>query len=381
MKKVIYLLMLVCLFAACSKQTVFEKDRDDVSVIPDVPMCDYKELPGARLADKTGTNSSTFKVLFVDFDGHTVVNTSWNYAGPIVCAPSTLTTQQKQQIMAQTREDYSPFNVIVTDDSTFFWQAPQGSRMRCIVTPTWQWYGQAGGVAFINSYNWADNTPCFVFSSLLNDNTKYVQDAISHELGHTLGLYHQARYDANCVKLSNYNSGSGTGEIGWAPIMGVSYNQYLNTWYDGPNPFGCYSYQDDIPIIGSVLGFKQDQRPNEFDFKSMEPTEYTVYDILEQKNDADIYLVPNYYTVSIISMGNVDLAAVMYNHNGFVDDTIDVVNSLHIPSTAIPETVANYYYLKIMASKNNPNVKKDVQIGRYRLEVYPNFKNSMTGKL
>ncbi|MFZ1314270.1 MAG: hypothetical protein WAR38_15500, partial [Chitinophagaceae bacterium] len=36
------------------------------------------------------SHPSASAVLFLDFDGHTVSGTSWNYAGPIVCAPSGL---------------------------------------------------------------------------------------------------------------------------------------------------------------------------------------------------------------------------------------------------------------------------------------------------
>ena len=33
---------------------------------------------------------SATAVMFLDFDGHTVNGTSWNTAGPIICAPSGL---------------------------------------------------------------------------------------------------------------------------------------------------------------------------------------------------------------------------------------------------------------------------------------------------
>src|SRR5689334_10945328 len=33
-------------------------------------------------------------VILLDFDGDTVRNTSWNYAGDIICAPANLTTSE-----------------------------------------------------------------------------------------------------------------------------------------------------------------------------------------------------------------------------------------------------------------------------------------------
>lgn len=191
-------------------------------------------------------------VIFIDFDGHTVSGTSWNYNGDIVAAPSGLGEAEKDMIMSSILEDYAPFNVTVTTDENVYLACHPNKRIRCIVTETWEWYGQAGGVAFTNSFTWGDNTPCWVFSSLLGYNTKYIQEAISHEVGHTLGLYHQARYDENCLKISEYN----TGCCGEAPIMGIAYYQPIGKWWVGPNTYGCNNIQDDAEILKQKLGLK-----------------------------------------------------------------------------------------------------------------------------
>jgi hypothetical protein len=75
-------------------------------------------------------------------------------------------------------------------------------------------------VSYVGSFTWGDDTPGWVFSGLLNNNIKYIAEAVSHEAGHTLGLQHQSNYDAECTKTSEYGQGQGTGEISWAPIMG-----------------------------------------------------------------------------------------------------------------------------------------------------------------
>src|SRR5436853_4729854 len=162
-------------------------------------------------------------VIFLDFDGHTVSGTGWNSEGPIYCGASGLTATQIAEVFNRVAEDYRPFTVNVTTDSTKYLSAPVNQRMRVIITVTSDWYGSAGGVAFVNSFTWGDNTPCFVFSALLNYNTKNISEASAHEAGHTLGLRHQSVYDVNCVKTSEYNPGIGTGDISWAPIMGVGY--------------------------------------------------------------------------------------------------------------------------------------------------------------
>ncbi len=51
-----------------------------------------------------------------------------------------------------------------------------------VISPSSSWYGNAGGVAYIGSFDWNSDTPTFVFSNMLgNGNEKYVTDATSHE--------------------------------------------------------------------------------------------------------------------------------------------------------------------------------------------------------
>lgn len=209
---------------------------------------------------------SASAVIFLDFDGHTVDGTGWNYNGPIYCAPAGLDNTKITSIFNRVAEDYRPFNVNITTDSTKFLAAPVNMRMRVILTITSSWYGNAGGVAFVGSYTWGDDTPCFVFSALLNYNEKYVAEAAAHEAGHTLGLYHQSSYDGNCVKTSDYNGGQGTGEIAWAPIMGVGYYKNMTLWHNGANPYGCTSIQSDLAVIttNNGFGYRTDDYTNSF---------------------------------------------------------------------------------------------------------------------
>jgi hypothetical protein len=191
-------------------------------------------------------------VIYLDFDGQTLSGTSWNANGPLYLGPSNLSDAQITEVFNRVAEDYRPFNINITTDSTKYWAAPARQRMRVIMTISYEWYGRAGGVAYVNSFTWGDNTPCFVFTSLLNYNAKNIAEAGSHEAGHTLGLRHQARYDNICQKTEEYNSGVGSGEIGWAPIMGVGYYRNQTTWHNGPNPYGCTNAQDDLAIITST---------------------------------------------------------------------------------------------------------------------------------
>ncbi len=181
----------------------------------------YSSLPSAQA------------VILLDFDGHKVQGTSWNTSGPINCDGANLPTSKIDEIYSRIAEDYRPFNINITTDESKYNAAPSNRRMRVIFTISSSWYGSAGGVAYIGSFTWGDNTPAFVFTALLNYNTKFISEAGAHEAGHTLSLQHQASYDASCVRTSPYNYGTGEGEISWAPIMGVGYYKNATTWYDG----------------------------------------------------------------------------------------------------------------------------------------------------
>ncbi|RYZ23197.1 MAG: hypothetical protein EOO16_06010 [Chitinophagaceae bacterium] len=192
--------------------------------------------------------------IFLDFDGHTVTGTQWNSAGPVVCGPANLTLAQETEIFERIAEDFRPFTVNVTTDSTRYWSAPAKQRMRVIFTISNSWYSNSvGGVSYTNSFSWGDNTPNFVFTTLLQYNTKWLAEAGAHEVGHTLGLRHQASYSSSCSKLTDYYAGTGSGEIGWAPIMGVGYYQNMTTWNLGPNSLGCTIMQSDVDVITRSL--------------------------------------------------------------------------------------------------------------------------------
>ncbi|MBD0285314.1 MAG: T9SS type A sorting domain-containing protein [Flavisolibacter sp.] len=234
-------------------------------------------------------------VLFLDFDGHLMEGTSWNSFGPISCGPSNLNADQITEVFNRVAEDYRPFNINITTDSTKYWSAPAKQRIRVVLTITSDWYGRAGGVAYPYSFTWGDNTPCFVFTALLGYNVKMISEVASHEAGHTLGLNHQASYNAGCAKLNEYNYGQGEGEIGWAPIMGVAYYKNFSLWHTGPNPYDCSSTQSDLDIIAGPdngFGFRPDDHSN--DVHSATPLSITdgifkASGVISKSDDKDVF--------------------------------------------------------------------------------------------
>jgi len=193
--------------------------------------------------------------IFLDFDGQFVEGTSWNGGIPFYATPSTFSDDQITEVFNRVSEDYRPFDINITTDSSVFFSAPYDKRIRVIVTTTSSWYSNVGGVSYTGSFTWGDDTPAFVFVDKLAYSTKNVAECCSHESGHTLGLSHQAKYNGSCTLIATYNDGVGTGEIGWAPVMGNSYGKNLSGWNNGPTPNGCTADQDNLSIITSRNGF------------------------------------------------------------------------------------------------------------------------------
>jgi len=212
------------------------------------------------------------KVIYLDFDGHTTSGTQWNssYAGggDIVTpaysfqGDSSFTDVEKeriQKIWERAAEDYIPFNVDVTTEdpgSAALMRAGAGDLewgVRVVIGgDSSDWFADgAGGVAYIGSFDWNSDTPAFVFSENLFNNEKYVAEAISHEAGHTVGLYHDG---TNAPDAVEYYQGHGSGATGWAPIMGAGYYEELVQWSKGEYP-QANNAEDDLAIIVSGNGF------------------------------------------------------------------------------------------------------------------------------
>jgi hypothetical protein len=244
---------------------------------------------------KLNSHPGAAPVIFLDFDGHYVSGTSWNYNGPFQCGPANLNADQITRIFNNVAEDYSPFNINVTTDSTKYHAAPVRQRIRVILTVSSSWYGSAGGVAYTGSFTWGDNTPCFVFTELLQNNLKNISEAAAHEAGHTLGLRHQATYDQNCLMTSSYNTGVGSGEASWAPIMGVGYYRNSTTWHQGPGPYGCNNIQSDLSIITSTANgiiYKNDDYGESFQHVNITPftnKKFTIDGIISTPEDKDLF--------------------------------------------------------------------------------------------
>lgn len=170
-----------------------------------------QSLPGARA------------VVFLDFrGGYTPTYGGITYARP------NFTSAEIREIWKRVSEDFMPFKINVTTDVQAFDNATKNSRQRVIITPTDSAAPGAGGAAYVGSFNSTTETPCWAFATV---NPRYCAQACSHEAGHALGLNHSGRFSGG--NQEEYYYGHGSGETGWAPIMGVGYYQNVTQWSRG----------------------------------------------------------------------------------------------------------------------------------------------------
>ncbi len=318
--------------------------------------------------------------IYLDFDGQTVISAGWNGGAPLFCAPATLTDAQITEIFNRVSEDYRPFNVNITTDSAKFLSAPLTQRIRVIVTPTSSWKPGVGGISYIGSFTWGDDTPAFVFTDRLGPNyPKYIAECCSHESGHTVGLSHQSSYDASCNLTETYNSGVGTGETGWAPVMGNSYYRNMTGWNDGPTPYGCANTQDNLTIITSQNGFTY--RPDDFS-ETMNSNTYSlnssgmvVDGLISTSTDKDAFtftmttggnfrLDATPYSLGNNDGANLDIKITLYNAAQQLITVFDPINKM---SVNIDTTLSTGTYYLVVDGTGNNNTSNYGSLGSYRI--------------
>ena len=320
------------------------------------------------------SNPGATHTIYLDFDGNVTSGTPWNSnftGGANIVTPaynpdgvagfsnSELTSIQK--IWQRVTEDYAPFDVDVTTEAPVSGDliksgssdARWGVRV-VIGGSSYDWYGAgAGGVAYINSFNWNTDAPAFVFPDQLgNGYEKYVAEAVSHEAGHTLGLYHDG------TPSSGYYAGHGTdgSPTEWAPIMGVGYYANLTQWSQGEYS-GANNHENDLAIITSQNGFgyrADDYGSTDATASAANLVDATTIDgagIIETRADIDVFSFTTgagtvSFDVQEFEIGaNLDILAELYDSNGGLVTSANPTDRLDAQLSA--NVAAGTYYLHV----------------------------------
>ncbi len=279
------------LYYACSalpdpnKGGVRARGTGDAPPFPESETFKLHSRPGSR------------KTVYLDFDGHLTSGTSWNNGNDIDSAPwdldgngsnwSTAEAEGIQRTWLRMAEDFIPFDVDVTTEDPGVEKlrrtnaGDQDYGIRVVLSPTDGWFGGAGGVAYIGSFNWDSDTPCFVFTANLGNDEKNFAEAGSHEVGHTVGLYHDGQTGG-----VEYYGGQGN----WAPIMGVGYYRPITQWskgeYDKAN-----NQQDDLAVAANYgcVQMADDRGNNIATAEMLSGTTPKVKGTIERTDDADVF--------------------------------------------------------------------------------------------
>lgn len=326
--------------------------------------------------------------IFYCFAGTTVRGTAWNWSGDLTVGASSLNSNPAMQdsAVAWAQLVYQPFNVVVTKDTALYLLAKRGRRVMVIFTPDCAWYSCAyGGVSYNNSMFWGDDSPSFAFDLVGNDRMKACVGI--HESGHQFGLQHQGTHAP-----AEYNGGFGSGETGFAPIMGVPYSKNVPVWWNGDHWFGgtAYAQQSDIEYMstglnlgGSALykdgtkesyggaGVRLGDAGNTFNTSKLIQKDQVFYAFVGAK-DSDYYkiIIPSTQTVTInvqpigVSFGANNVYAT--NSNATLDAAFDLydgnrnlitsgLNSATLNASLTQSLAAGTYFVKIRGDRTNPN--------------------------
>jgi hypothetical protein len=347
-----------------------------------------------RLQSRPGATKS----IYLDFDGHTTEGTFWNTLKNLprivtpaysvdsdaAFSPSELVTIQN--VWARVAEAFSPFDVNVTtqepdvEDLRQFGAGDTRWGVRVVVGPDVANFG-GGGFAQLGSFSSSIDVPAFVFSDRFGEaSSKYLANAITHEVGHTLGLLHDGT-----TTTEYYDGHGGTGKTSWAPIMGSGYSRQVVQWSRGEYS-GATNHQDDLAVItgsvptpytplGNGFGFRPDDHGDAFETA----TEYGgagLSGVIEQPSDVDLFRFTTDKTIVIdvqpAPLGPMlDMFAEIIDANGAVLSTSNPPDSLAAAFSI--EVTPGVYFLRISgAGKGDPGTtgySKYGSLGQYTVSI------------
>jgi hypothetical protein len=274
--------------------------------------------PDGRSATTPFPLSRTFKLhsrptakrtIFLNFKGATLTNNAWvgsnvvqavpfdTDGSPNIFSPSERTTIQF--VWQRVAEDFAPFDVDVTTEPPLPERLTRSSPAddeygtTALITNNAGVYNcGCGGVAYIGVFDDVGDyyKPALVFFNMLGSDEKNIAEATSHEVGHNLNLLHDG------YSGGGYYPGHGSGNTGWAPIMGVGYYQPVVQWSKGEYAT-ANNQQDDLLVMQNAgLPLRPDDHGNTTDTatalrRSVSGTTVTLSGegVIERTGDQDLF--------------------------------------------------------------------------------------------
>ncbi len=318
-------------------------------------------------------------ILFLDFNGMTVSKSSawgknYSWTSDHVCKAfdtdgNTSTFSDSEQaaiidIWERVAEDYLPFNVNVTTVAPTSAQLSGNRVAIALITSKtdadWRSNPEqsAGGVAYLDVFSrssyYPDYVPAFIYYDNLASNAKYIAEAVSHEIGHNMGLSHDGIRGGE-----EYHPGHGNGVTSWGPIMGASYYSSITQWSKGEY-YNSSNKEDDLAILSGKMGYASDEDSGTLaSARSLGGTTYSLSGsgVVGRSDDVDLFqftstgsgisftLLPARLSAGG-SMGNLDVKMELLNSSGTVIGSFDTDGSpsLSGESSAIK---GQKYYLRV----------------------------------
>ncbi|NDH07033.1 hypothetical protein EBX93_14130, partial [bacterium] len=191
-----------------------------------------------------------------------------------------------------------------------------------------------------------------VFPINVSNVPKWIADAASHEVGHTLNLSHDG------TSSQGYYGGHGTGATSWGPIMGAPYNANLTQWSKGEYS-GANNQEDDLAIITNStngFGYRTDDYgstiANASNLVIQNSTTINTTGIIERNTDQDFFrfilTVGGSVSINVnpaVKGPNLDIEAKLYNSSGTVLSTSNPTGALNASFNTTLS--AGTYYISI----------------------------------
>jgi len=369
------------IFTASSQQ---KKKSAISSPVNSVPM--YSSRPGAA------------RVIYLDFDGETISNTSWNFSEnfgkPIVAEPfdldgipQTFNDEEQtyiKQAWERTKEAYSIYNVNVTTSKATFNSTPVSQRIRVMITPTDLWFrilnGESSGVAYFDSFG--QNEPAWVFFDPILNGADIGLIAV-HEIGHTVGLEHDG------LNASEYHDG----QDGWGPFMGAPYYSSHVTFSNGDYD-GATEFQPDLSVVAKWFPLLADYVGNNNSNSttlSLRSSKVTIERRIGIFNDKDVYRVKaergQIINASIEALGEyptLNTLSSLYDSSGKLLTSNDITPTYPLPlieTTSLNSSITykapkdGDYFLHIKGNGYNRGQSDDYshssygEVGRYQMKL------------